>query len=269
MIGRKIYPPYDPAPASGVIGRVRNSWGPKGSLTEVSVGFLEDRFCSAADTIEDDQCKEGSETSPAHFVVTHGAKQEAHIATLPPRCSPTIIGSPAGLPFVLCNSDGRIEILVFDGKTLVSELVTKTPATSFYAGYVAADGTLAIRGRCHEKGCSVSPGFVRKPVAVGAEKPWRELSHDSGVAHRLLTGGRVLAMVVEYETEEDAKVSFVIDHPDGQRTTLVQGVHLRGHLAELLVRDDGQIQIRLGTERLDPLHGDFVIVDDGSLLSPN
>jgi len=265
MRGRSVNPIIDYS-WHGVFGRVRHSWGPKAKVTDVSVGFLNDRFCSVADQ-DSDQCKDGSKSSSIHFAVTNGATKRAHIATLPKRCNSIRIGSHGGLPLVVCKTGDELEMLVFDGKTLVSELKIKNNAILHYLGFVAEDGTLAVSSKCPaEDQCEKSPHLVRSPVAAGSENAWREISQASAVAHRLLPGGRVLAMVVEVENEQDATVSFEIEESDGTRTTLVKGVHIRGHVLDFFVDDARRITLKLGTRRTDPMHGNFVVVDDGSLL---
>ncbi len=121
------------------------------------------------------------------------------IALVDAGCLATQVVGEHGLTAVLCEVAGQpetTEVRVRTGSGWVQEVRLEgrvrfaDQSGAGKAGASGGDGTLVFEVERN----LARTAWVRRPVAFGEQEAWREVAIDNAVAHRALTGGRVLVV---------------------------------------------------------------------------
>ena len=220
--------------------------------TRTRFELFRDARCSAAGTGR--SCSEGFERAP-HVAVIDDSTGKRRVAELPKSCTPMGLASAGGLGLVMCRAGGAITLHVADGSGVFKpEGAPPDPAMTKWPVSIASDGTLLFHETCVEK--KPCRAALRRPAEPGSERATREVKLEGAVGYRVLTRGRVLAVVAR-----DKLLNFVLAEPGKSDVVLARGITLEGDLVGVHVDDKGRIVVR---ERLDRTRSEsFVVGVDG------
>jgi hypothetical protein len=252
----------------GVLGLLRVTHGPRPQPTPRQLSLFHDGACADADAVLEPSgvptgsCKDGAAvTRPPHLVAGDLATGAAEVLEPPAGCVPRGAHSAGGLRVLLCRDGAGTRFYARTGDRWVDE-GTVAVGDDGMASRVgqATDGSLGFAPSCTgEPPCAIA---VRSPAPAGDGR-WRLIRRDRAYGYRVLTGGRVLAVVLESETDaERATIGLVEIGPDGDKV-LVSGIEVDSLVAGLSASVNG-VFLTLRTER--NRRASYRVRSDGALV---
>lgn len=209
--------------------------GPTPVATRSAHWFVGDGACDLS-SAEAHECKPGATWTRAPHVMR--SEQGAfRLFSLPSSCQPVRVVDAMGAGLVACRAQGD-EITVamlgsngFGG----AEGASSVPLSSLDADSLgeAADGSLALVAK---NGVS-----VRTPHELGTPGAWRTVSITSALAHRVVSGGRLLTVVAK--SAESARFDLVLDEPVTGSRVVGKDLEVRGGVADV-GWSDGKIELK-------------------------
>ncbi len=212
---------------------------------------------------------------PPHLLFAQrGPFHVSSVATtaVPLGCRPGWVASSGGLVVLACRSTQHLTTLWTADATRELRL-----EASLALGEVGPDDLQMVEdGSALLAAYGVAPtdahAWVRRPVAVGVEHAFREVTRPGGVAYLLQPAAQVDVVVAE----ADGSFSIVVDAPDGA-TRVVAGARLAGDLFCVGRKDGRHVGLRRtptgGFRRLrfraDGVDDDGIALDGSGRLSPS
>jgi hypothetical protein len=165
------------------------------------------------------------------------ATREVRAVPLPDGCHPLGVRGTAGLTLLFCRTDReRAMLYAADQRgSFVPEVEVPLEAVLGTVLLVPEDGTLLLE---RETWAGPLRAWVRRPLAPGAPRTWRELSHPSAVAYAVSAAGRV-AVLTSGSDDYPERVTLLVDAPERPPRTLLVRAELPGMLAHFRLAGEG------------------------------
>lgn len=209
--------------------------GPPPVTTRTTHGFVGDGACDPS-SAEAHECKPGATWTRAPHVMR--SEQGAfRLFSLPSSCQPVRIVDAMGAGLVACRAQGdEVTVAMLGANGFAgAEGASSVPLSSLDASSLgeATDGSLALVAK---NGVS-----VRAPHELGTAGAWRTVSIAGALAHRVVTGGRLLTVVAR--SAESTRFDLVLDEPVTGRRIVGKDLEVRGGIADV-GWSDGKIELK-------------------------
>jgi hypothetical protein len=206
-----------------------------------AVALFGDGLCAAGDEDPDapvaGTCRAGAPLArlPGVALIDREA-DSVQVGALPPGCTPLKLLTAGGVGVLVCAPlaapEEALLFLADVSGRWQSEGALRLAGRSVDALSLAPDGTLLLRAGWGD--VATRRAFVRRPLALGEPRAWREVDVAGAAEVRVDVGGGLL-LVLPGGAPVPSFVALALDTPAAPRRTLVERANLPGALVDVAV----------------------------------